>query len=309
VTGVDVSLPVRRDLHEATLAAAAAESLESQVLIDHLYARWFLGLCEQPSPVGPPEPIDLEPADALRGAHHDSGRWSEGWTVARVSSRGRILATNQEASRVFDRVDVLPVHRPCLPPRVGDEVSVTCRRDHVDEDKTFWFTAGGDWDDTKIQDGLVRLYWNMPLRQAPGLVRRLTSALAETVDGYALKVWLTDGRSDGTVLYLRPEGIEAAFRVLRPILSDFGPELRPQAPPLTLNLGPGLGLAEDPGGGESFGQSRCRLIAEGFLAARRQGVDDPEGVTGVLQGFLRDAGLDPERPYLRPGSGREYRWN
>ena len=44
---------------------------------------------------------------------------------------------------------------------------------------------------------------------------------------------------------------------------------------MTKALAPGLGIAEDPGEGNSFGLHRCGLIAEGLLRAREAGQASP----------------------------------
>jgi hypothetical protein len=47
--------------------------------------------------------------------------------------------------------------------------------------------------------------------------------------------------------------------------------MRPGTPVFTKFLAPGLGLAEDPGQGDSFGQHRCRLLADAMILAYEQG--------------------------------------
>ena len=48
--------------------------------------------------------------------------------------------------------------------------------------------------------------------------------------------------------------------------------LRPGTPALTKPLGEGIGLAEDPPGGDSFGMNRCGLLAEAMVRAAERGV-------------------------------------
>ena len=61
-------------------------------------------------------------------------------------------------------------------------------------------------------------------------------------------------------------------------------------------------MAEDPGSGESFGQHRCRLIAEALASAE----GDRNGrALAVLRRF-HEEGIDPEFPHLRPGSRADF---
>ncbi|NHB83744.1 hypothetical protein G7085_00885 [Tessaracoccus sp. HDW20] len=61
--------------------------------------------------------------------------------------------------------------------------------------------------------------------------------------------------------------------------------------PFTATLVPGISWSEDPGGEDSFGQTRCRLLADAFT---RGGPP----VAAAEAAFV-SAGLDPARPHLR----------
>jgi len=79
---------------------------------------------------------------------------------------------------------------------------------------------------------------------------------------------------------------------------------QPEAPvPLfTRRLRAGIGVAEDPGNGESFGMHRCRLAADAIVAAWWQGRADPEARFEAVEARFRLYGLTLDRPYLAPGS-------
>jgi HopA1 effector protein family len=81
------------------------------------------------------------------------------------------------------------------------------------------------------------------------------------------------------------------------------PYLEPEVPPLTLCLAPGLGLAENPDGDESFGMKRCRQIAEAVYGV---GPEEAGRRTEAVIGLLEKQGIDPWRPHLEPGSDRDY---
>src|SRR6185369_10898498 len=74
--------------------------------------------------------------------------------------------------------------------------------------------------------------------------------------------------------------------------------LRPDPPMFTRRLAPGLGLAEDPQNGMSFGQSRCRLVVQGL----RDAYDRDEEREPAVAAAFRGLGLDPLRPWLEAGS-------
>lgn len=292
--------PVGRDLHAAVEAAAGAG--ESVDLAEHLYAAWYLGLgVDGPhgSP-GPRSPVSENLLDALRAADAATGRWEDGWSVAAVSSKGRVGVVREGRRRVLHRVDVLPVAGPCLPPVPGAAVRVTARRDHADPGG-FWFTFAGDWDETRPPVGVVRYYWNAPTPALPALVGAVTSALQGAGAAYGFKAVSIPAaaRPDSAVLYLRRADAAALRPVLMAVHRQVGGLLDERTPPLALRLRPGLAVADDPETGESFGQHRCRLVAAGLARARSV----EAAVAGLVAG-----GIDPGRPYLNPGASEDYSW-
>ncbi len=279
-------------------------------LARRLYADWYLAPASvRDDRPAAPGPVDLDLVDALRAAHADTARWLSGWTVEATSSRGRVAVRQDGRRRVVARVDVLPLRRPCLAPRAGDPVRVGARRDTVDETRAFWFAYGGGWDETAVPAGLVRLYWHAPRRATPSLVGALTGELARAGCSYALKVAVEDrdvDRPDRAVLYLTADALAAAAPAIRAAYRGLRRQLWSSVPRLAQRLGHGLAVAEDPGGGESFGEHRCRLVAAGLARTPRQG--SRRARAAALLERLADAGLDPARPHLQPGSERDYRW-
>jgi hypothetical protein len=84
-------------------------------------------------------------------------------------------------------------------------------------------------------------------------------------------------------------------------------ELKASTPAFTKPLAPGLGLSEDPAGGlDSFGMTRCGLLADAALRAAELGaVTIPERLDVVAARFAED-GIDLDAPYLNSGSTDRY---
>jgi hypothetical protein len=70
----------------------------------------------------------------------------------------------------------------------------------------------------------------------------------------------------------------------------------------TRALRPGVGLAEEPNTGESFGMNRCRLVAEGIADAWRRGDQSLPGREAAIAARFTAAGCDLSRPHLSPDS-------
>jgi len=303
-----------RDVLAAVEVAARTSSSNEAELAEHLYSDWYLGVAAPDANefrVRPPGPVDVNLVDVLRARHVDTGRWVSGWTVTSISNRGRIAVASNGQHRVVCRVDVLPVARPYLPPRIGERVSITARRDVVDPAGAFWFAYAGGWDENAIPPGLVRFYWNAPRYAAPSVVGSVTRHLAGTRTSYALKVAIGDAdvlRPEGVVLYLTTDEVDGACPAIREAYREVAAQLRAAVPRLTLRLGHGLAVAEDPDTGESFGQHRCRLVAEAISHGLRIGSAGGAETGAALLEHVRAGGIDPKRPHLRPGSTKDYRW-
>jgi len=83
----------------------------------------------------------------------------------------------------------------------------------------------------------------------------------------------------------------------------------PAPPSQVIEAGPApvpSGLAEDPGTNESFGMSRCRLVAEALWQAASSGQhSEPQRIEAIRTRFAQ-AGIAPDRPWLSPGSRDQY---
>jgi hypothetical protein len=156
---------------------------------------------------------------------------------------------------------------------------------------------------------LLRLYWHLTSPAAPKLLERLTSSLNRAEIPFQLKVIDNPDRyrrCDAGVLYVPrsvfgriASEIHAAHRLL------VG-ELRSTTPVFTKRIAPGLGLAEDPGDGQSFGMHRALLLARSALKAHEQGCHKASEREEVLSEVFGEQGLDLDRPYLSARSSDDY---
>jgi hypothetical protein len=158
--------------------------------------------------------------------------------------------------------------------------------------------------------GLVRFYWCLRQEGAALLVETLTGTLNEAGLSFRLKV-ISDPaayrRCDAGVLYALAPQYERVARIVADVYREVEPWLGGSIPALTKPLAPGLGLAEDPGaGGESFGMSRCRLLAEGIVTAAELRAGSLAQTLEVVAGHFAQAGISLEQPYLSPGSVDRY---
>ncbi len=107
-------------------------------------------------------------------------------------------------------------------------------------------------------------------------------------------------RCDAAVLYLPAGTFEAMRAALLEVAAELTGHLRPSIPAFTLELAPGVGLAEHDGGAVSFGTVRCRLLAQAIVRAHQRGVTElDERIAVVAERFAED-GIRIDAPYREP---------
>ena len=277
---------MREELEAALAVLAACPSRDVTARARHLYGHWY-AVPRAGATVPPGTPRDL--VEGLRAAHAATDRWERGWRIADVGPRGQALLRRGDEVRLLERCDLSSVERPGLLPRPGDEAWATARRDRVDPGDGWWRTAGAAWAWTAPPARLVRLFYAVELPALDALVARLTALLDTEPEPWMLKCATapqTHARADATVLFVTAAAAERHAAALAAAAPAGAPDHRP---PLTLRVARGVAAAVDPGGDESFGSHRCRLIAEAG------------GDVDAVAARLRADGIDPARPWARAG--------
>ncbi|NEP54096.1 MAG: hypothetical protein F6K65_37020, partial [Moorea sp. SIO3C2] len=113
-------------------------------------------------------------------------------------------------------------------------------------------------------------------------------------------------RHDSGVLYFDKCHYHAVEGVLKTVYTEHQSHFQPEVPLFTMELAPGLGLAEEPdqkfAEQESFGMNRCQIVANGLLEAWHQGDDSTEARMKAILGQFSTVGIDLERVYLNANS-------
>lgn len=151
---------------------------------------------------------------------------------------------------------------------------------------------------------MVRLYWNVIADGAAPLAGLLSRELAACGVPFVLKMVNAPAgfnRRDAAVLYVPDDGLAATLDVVARRHHDIAWALLPGVPALTKRIVHGVGAAEDPGNGESFGQHRCRLLAGALRDPAVRRSRGAERRAGKIAAYLLDAGVSPSAPYLSRG--------
>lgn len=245
--------------------------------------------------------------EALVGANCGTGYWSQGWEVRAIDERELLVHKGS--------LDLVVRPDECAPDIDGPVVrgtllSVRFPKDLPAVSPGFYMALGGAELTPDNSGGLVRWYWNLAPDSAIQFLNHATSSLQRAQLAYTIKI-LDDpvrfSRYDSVVLYHRKEDSTEVSEILEGTYASLGSDPRRGVPALTKPLAPGVGLAEDPGGGESFGLHRCAILAEQIILAHEQGKSTiADRMTVVEEGFAK-LGINLfSRPYLNFGSSDDY---
>jgi HopA1 effector protein family len=249
---------------------------------------------------GEPQPLAGDPwlGEALSRANTGHGSWEAGWRIERIENGEALVATSHLRARV-------PLG-DCRAPgslRPGAIVSVRLPRELPERSPGFYTAVSDAPADFAAAQGIVRVYWNISGSGAPRLVRTLTARLNARGVPFWLKVadhQVRFTRCDAAVLYVRDNTFGELGELLRDVAALLTGDLRPQLPAFTLELAPGVGLAEDAGAAESFGVRRCALLAEGIVQAHSRGLRGSAARLAQVEERFAEDGVRIDMPYLEP---------
>jgi hypothetical protein len=158
---------------------------------------------------------------------------------------------------------------------------------------------------------MVRFYWHLAVDGAELWVRELTARFNKDAVPFHAKLHSDPAmfvRADAAVLYVSRSEVARTMTIVPQLHTTVARHLRSSTPMFTKRLARGLGVAEDPGDGKSFGQHRCRLVAEGLVRYFEAGGTSTRGATRAVLCRFAEERFDVKRPWLNPGSQDLYAW-
>lgn len=253
--------------------------------------------------------------DALIQANAGNGCWQPGWSIVERANGG--VWVERDGLTVFASQE--GYRKSSGSPDTSRHVCVRVPKGSTASSPGFYLTQSDAPSQLVPGDVLVRLYWHLIAGGAAPLMSFVTGTLNADQVPFQLKV-LYDPRSykrnDAGVLYIAKSDLLRVAPHLERIYGAIRSELMPGEPAFTKRLAPGLGLAEDPGDGESFGMHRCRILADAFVSAAEREITTRAAILELIEERFQDQRLDLDHPYLSPGSVDDYddivaqrRWN
>jgi hypothetical protein len=242
----------------------------------------------------------------LSRANRGTGYWEPGWSVL-SADEARVVASKNGFTLWARRQDCLSDSGVDF--RAGTRVSLKMPAERLGISPGF-YTALSDTPRLEEEIGsIVRFYWNVTPEGAIQLMGKTTSRLNEAKIAFQLKTLKDDtryDRCDAAVLYVAKGSYRQVRLALESFYADTALHLKDGVPAFSKQLAPGLGFAEDPGSGESFGQNRCRLLAQALFRAHDEGRTTLAARMQMVSECFAEAALSLDAPYLNPGSHDDY---
>ena len=278
----------------------------AQQLYLHCYCRKFDGrLRSLPQVNGGSDDL----LDALSAANTTRERWDGGWQIQQVLPAGQVVVHKNGMAKMLWPGEFISQDGPGVPPRVGAMVNVYSPKESRAMQPGFYFAFGESAVEQNDMQDAVRYYWNITPEGAALLTHLLTASLNRFQVHFRFKCLSHRDlfyRIDSAVLYVGRQHYHITAELLVDTYRSMHHYLQPQTPLLTKRLAPGLAFAEEPGTGESFGMSRCRLLAEGIWNGWLQGEQDEHDQLEAIKKQFETNGIPFKHPYLRPGAVDHY---
>lgn len=295
---------VRRELTPRTARSYLLFNLRSQLYAD-FYCQGFATPPRQETKHSAATGMTAF-VEALSAANSGSGYWEGGWEVRTIVDGKAVV--RKESLELWTRPEDRLIPEGAVISQ-GTHLSVRLPKEFLSLSPGFYMVSSDEPLNREASQTLVRMYWNLTAEGAVPFVRNATSLLNGARVPFRLKV-INDparfNRCDAAVVYVPKSSFKAAAEIMARVYPEVEISMRQVIPALTKPLAPGVGLAEDPGQGESFGLHRCQLLAEGMALAHERGKRSvKERLQVVTERFAED-GISLQTPFLNPGSADDY---
>ncbi len=245
--------------------------------------------------------------EPLSAANAGRDRWESGWSLAQMMPNGHAMARKGDLANIFAPGEVATPNGGV--PSPGAPLHVLFARESRTQQPGFYVANGETPAPFGADSRMTRIYWHIAEEGAVPLTHAVTALLNRYQVPFRFKTLSYSGvytRADAAVLYFAARYHQILTRLLPSIREEVRPHLRPATPLLTRRLFDGIGLAEDPATGESFGMSRSRLIAQAIWDAYARGLQTEESRMMELALQFDKIGLSLDRPHLRAASADVY---
>lgn len=231
--------------------------------------------------------------------------WDPGWMIYQLGNDGRLFVQKGDRSRLVLAGEYSIYKWPGVMPVIGDLVSVRKYWGSTDVQPQFFFAFGSALSDQFDEYSVIRFYFNVSAFNAPNLMRQLTACLNRYQIPFKFKTLVQAqmyNRTDAAVLYVAKRYYHIVATLIVELQQDNKIILRNEIPLFTRFLIDGVGMAENPKTGLSFGMHRCNLMAQGLVEAWKLGKQNVSAQMELIELAFSKNQLNLNRAYLNPNS-------
>lgn len=237
--------------------------------------------------------------DILSSSNHSTQKPDPNWKVYSIHPNGLAFAEkNNQLRTVHPNTYVPNPSQSKL--AVNQFIQFYRQKENRHAQAVFYYVYGNEY--LAPDCNMIRIYWNTTPAGAPLLLEQITTVLNEYRIPFNFKCLnhpTLYNRSDSAVLYFDKNNIAIVKILLEGIIKKIKPHLKSTTPYFTDIIHPGVSLAEDPGNGQSFGMSRCLLIAEAIHTAFQQKIAK-EDLFPFAKKYLKAKGVNSQQMSLNP---------
>ncbi len=257
----------------------------------------------------PTAKIDAEEVEILARANQSRERWEDDWRVVDSARNGQVISKRGATMRMLAPGEFVNLSGSGMVLASGALLRVYVPRESRTVQPGYYFAFGETSPDSSDEFSVVRFYWNISADGIAELLRLISAELNRWQVPFRFKTGSSRAmltRRDSAVLYTPRRYAHLTFELISEIHRRVRSLLREDVPLFTLRLGPGLAFAEDPGTQESFGMSRCRMLACAIWLAYQKSAQHPHERLSILEQHFRSEGISLGQPWLNAGSANEF---
>jgi hypothetical protein len=282
---------------------------ETQALTNLLYSEAYArkrsaGSSSLHMPETTPEFLQQQQAFAEQLSAHNftTPRIDEGWMVLHVHASGQ-LNVSKGGTNIVLQPNEYRLAAGVMQPVINSLVTRITAKENRALQPAFYYVyseAGFDYLPT-----IVRIYWNLEATGAHKLVQHITQKLNYYRLPFLFKCLNHPEmykRRDAAVLYVQKRYLAILEEILPLIIAEVSTHLQKDVPLFSYALAPGVGFAESPVNGDSFGLVRMRMVSTGLMRAfDKQHKETEQQLSEIIAAFT-EQGINPVAPYLNEGS-------
>lgn len=282
---------------------------ETQALTNLLYSEVYArkrsaGNASLQVPEATPSFIQQQQAfiEQLSAHNHTTPRIDAGWTVTYVYPQGQVNAHKGGVNAILQPAEYR------LPEGIAKaDKNTLVTRIYLKENRTLQPAFYYVYSETAFDHSpaILRIYWNIEPEGAAKLVQQVTQRFNPYRIPFLFKCLNHPElykRRDAAVLYVQKRYLSMLEELLPSIIAEVKQYLQSDVPLFTHAIARGVGFAESPANGDSFGLVRMRIAAAGLMRAFDKQYTQPGQQLSEIIAAFAEQGIKPETPYLNEGS-------